>query len=186
MLVVGWVAATVAAVGVAWGGVNLVTGRVVEPLPPTLAAPPGPSPTTPGEPIADTPTTDAPSTAAPTPTPATSPSVRPTPSSTTPSPTPTPTATSSPAPTSSPTLAAPAAAETRSYTLVGGSVVLRFEPGVVTVVSASPAQGFTQKIEGNGTAEVEVEFRSATHRSEVKGKWENGPRDEVDEDAEDD
>lgn len=74
----------------------------------------------------------------------------------------------------------------RSYALVGGTATLRFEPGRVSVVAAEPAQGFTVKVEGNGTDEVRVEFENDEHRSRVDGWWEDGPRDQVDEDGRDD
>lgn len=85
--------------------------------------------------------------------------------------------TSSPAPSGG---ADTVAATTRQYTLVGGSVALRFSPAGVTVLWATPNAGFeAQPIEpehGNG---VKVEFRSETHRSRVDGWWDGGPQDEV-------
>lgn len=73
-------------------------------------------------------------------------------------------------------------ASIRSYSLVGGTVTLRFSSSAVTVQEATPRPGYSVEVEpthGNG---VRVEFRSGDRRSRVTGWWENGPRDEVDED----
>lgn len=191
LVVAGWVAATVAVTGVAVAGVQIVSSRVVEPLPPIAAADPSvpPSPT--------------PSASDPSPTPlvidptvsesldpgqTVSPRPTTTPPRATSSPSPTATPTTSPSPTSSPTSSpAPAASELRSYSVVGGSVTLRFSPGKVEVVSVQPNPGFSVDIEGDGTAEASVKLESEDHESRVKGWWEagHGPRDEVREDAED-
>lgn len=72
--------------------------------------------------------------------------------------------------------------ELRSYQVVGGSVTLRFSPAKVEVVSVSPNPGFRVEIEDEGY-ELRVDFESETHRSRVKGWWENGPRDEVKEES---
>lgn len=154
-LVVGWIAATAAAVGIAYAGVSSVAGGVVDPLPPTAGLLPTASPD-------------------PTPSPTD-------PTSTAPGPT-------SPAPTDRPssdpdTEGATPRAEVRSYALVGGSATLRYEPGRVSVVTAEPRQGFTVEVEGDGTAEVRVEFDSDAHRSRLRGAWEGGPRDRIEEDA---
>lgn len=79
------------------------------------------------------------------------------------------------------TTAPPAApdAETRTYSVEGGTVSLRFASTGVTVVFANPAAGFDVEVEpehGNG---VGVEFESETHRSRVDGWWEGGPVDRV-------
>ncbi len=134
-VVLGWVAATAAAIAVAYAGVSTVAGDVVEPLPAGIVPQPTTTPTTPASPSPDL-----------------EPSV------------------------------SPSASQVRSYALVGGSATLRYEPGRVTVVSAEPAQGFTVEVEGNGTAEVRVEFDSDDHRSRLRGSWEGGPRERVEED----
>lgn len=162
-LVVGWLAATLVAVGIAYGGVNAVAGRVVDPLPPTLALP----------------SNDAAAAATP------SPSAAPSPSSTPAGPTSSPSTTASgapgaPATEAPPVQPAPATATSRSYALTGGTVTLRFEPDRVTVVAAEPAQGFRLEVEGNGTAEVRVEFEGDDHRSRLRGWWDGGPADRVD------
>lgn len=161
-LVVGWLAATAAAVGIAYAGVGAVAGGVVDPLPPTtgtpVAGPPGRSPSPTASPLATTPPAD------------------PGPVATEPSP-----------PAASPGPSAPTpvttTAEVRSYALVGGSATLRYEPGRVTVVTAEPRQGFIVEVEGDGTVEVRVEFDGDEHRSRLRGAWEDGPRDRVEEDA---
>lgn len=175
LAILGWVAATLVAVGVAHGGVSAVAGRVVDPLPPTLGL----------QSVAErTDATIEPSSPSPSPRP----------------PTPSPTTTASAAPTSRPSASpsppppdpetsieptpAPEGA-TRSYALVGGSATLRFQPGRVTVVAAEPAQGFRMEVEGNGTAELRVEFDSDAHRSRLRGWWEGGARDRIDEDVRD-
>ncbi|MGK2947366.1 MAG: hypothetical protein ACSLFP_02235 [Acidimicrobiales bacterium] len=87
---------------------------------------------------------------------------------------------SPPTPTTTPP--APAGAETRTYSLIGGTATLRFTPAGVTVVTAIPKAGFSVKVEpehGNG---VQVEFESDDHRSRVDASWANGPVDEVRED----
>lgn len=191
LVVAGWVTATVAVTGVAVAGVQIVSSRVVEPLPPIAAADPS------------TPPSPTPSVSDPSPTPlvidptvSESPdpgqTVSPRPRTTPPRPTSSPSPTSTPTPTTSPTDDdddddEPAASELRSYSVVGGSVTLRFSPGKVEVVSVQPNPGFSVDIEGDGTAEASVKLESESHESRVKGWWEagHGPRDEVREDADD-
>lgn len=171
IVVLGWLAATAAAIAVAYAGVSAVAGRVVDPLPATLGFQSADG--TPSDGL--TPNASETGVA-----PASVPSG--TPDATSPSPSGT--AGSSP-PSTAPTQAPAqlAAAEVRSYPLVGGNVTLRYEPGRVTVVSADAAQGFIQEIDGNGTAQVTVEFESDGHRSRLRGEWrDGGPRDRVEED----
>lgn len=168
VLVVSWLAATAVAVAVAWAGVRLVAAQVVEPLPVAIsevtAAPspsespsPGPGPTA-------TPT-DAPSAQEPE--------------------GPRPTSTGTPAPTSPPDDGAPRAVpETRTYSLVGGTVTIEFTSGAVRVVQATPKNGFTRKVEQESTTDVKVEFRSERHRSRLDAWWSSGPRYEIEEEAE--
>ena len=156
LAVLGWAAATAAAVAVAHVGVDAVAGRVVDPLPPAVdvadrTAPPTDAPAAdPGEPARSSPSDDP----------------------------------ASERETSSPTPSA-AAVEVRSYALVGGTTTLRFESGRVTVVSAEPAPGFVMDVEGDGTTEVRVEFEGQDHRSRLRGAWDGGPHDRVDEDIRD-
>jgi hypothetical protein len=192
MLVLGWLAATLVAVGVAWGGVQMVSGRVVRPLPLTaLTTSPGPSPTVGSETPRPSPSSPSPTrTAEPgdsaSPSPLTGPSETSAPPTSAPPATPdgTGTTTAPTSPVSSPEQTPAAEPEVRSYELVGGSVTLRFEPGAVTIVKAVPRSGFRLKMEGSGSNEATVEFEGEEHHSKVKGWWENGPRDRVEEDAE--
>lgn len=181
--VAAWVAAGVGAVALATAGVsmvgNQVTGSRPSPLsadevrselvaeeatttttlPGTSTSVPGAVGTTPGgEPVTTTPTppvTSSPGTTAPG------------------SPTTTPPTTSPPPP--------PPAAETRTYTLVGGTATLRFSPDGATVVVASPNAGFAVDVEPTHDNGVRVELRSDSHRSRVEGWWDGGPRDQVEE-----
>jgi hypothetical protein len=149
-----WAAAAVVAVVLAWQGVGIVTRQVTEDRPQSLSA---------GE------VGDLASQANPAPDPSAS-----TTSTTAPAP-----------PTTAPpaTTGTAAAAETRTYNVVGGSVTLRFAPEGVTVVLATPNPGFAVAVEpehGNG---VKVEFDGDSHRSRVDGWWESGPHERVREDA---
>lgn len=68
---------------------------------------------------------------------------------------------------------------TRTYSLVGGTAILRFAPTGVTVVTATPNHGYSVDVEqehGNG---VKVEFESDAHESRVDGWWADGPVDRV-------
>jgi hypothetical protein len=76
-------------------------------------------------------------------------------------------------------------ATTRSYDLIGGTVTLRFSPDGVTVVVATPAPGFSVELGGSHDTGKKVEFEGEGHRSEVEGWWDDGPQDEVREDADD-
>lgn len=78
---------------------------------------------------------------------------------------------------------APAQAETRTVSVVGGSAALRFADDRVAVLWATPSAGFTADIEdGAGQAEARVDFRSPDHRSRIKGEWQDGrPSVEVEE-----
>ncbi|MBY5163124.1 hypothetical protein [Salsipaludibacter albus] len=181
LLVLAWLAVTTAAIGVAWAGVQIVSTRVVEPLPPEALAVASGS----GGPSA-TPT-DGPGTALPTspgrdpgsPPPSAADTAAPTPGTTQDPPPPEP----STAPTD---VATTAVGELRSYRVVGGSVTLRFAPGQVTVVAAVPSDDdFDLDLSGNGTARATVEFESDDHRSRVHGWWDDGPVDRVDEDDRD-
>jgi hypothetical protein len=67
----------------------------------------------------------------------------------------------------------------------GGVVTLRFAPSGVTVLGASPNEGFvveSQPDRGNG---VRVEFESEDHESRVVAWWDGGPQVEVREDGQD-
>lgn len=83
------------------------------------------------------------------------------------------TGTTSPAPSST----------TRTYTLVGGSASVRFEPGKVTVLWATPNSGYEVDVETYAPDRVEVRFRSESHESELTAWWDGGPRDAIEEEA---
>lgn len=85
-----------------------------------------------------------------------------------------------------PPATAASAAETRTYNLVGGTVSLRFAATGVTVVFANPGPGFTVDSEPENVNGVKVEFESETHRSRVDGWWDNGPLDRVREEPDED
>jgi hypothetical protein len=77
------------------------------------------------------------------------------------------------------------AATTETYRMVGGVVTLRFTPAGVTVLGATPNQGFTVDSEpehGNG---VKVEFESDGHESRIDGWWDGGPQVRRQEDGQD-
>ncbi len=87
------------------------------------------------------------------------------------------TSTSAPPPGGSTTTTAgpPADATTKTYPLVGGTVTLRFSAAGVSVVAATPNQGFDVDWEpehGNG---VRVEFESDQHESRIDAWWDGGP-----------
>lgn len=76
--------------------------------------------------------------------------------------------------------------ELRTYALIGGTATLRFSPAGVTVVTANPNPGYKVEVEpayGNG---VEVSFETDHHKSKVEGWWDGGPRDQVEEEADED
>ncbi len=66
------------------------------------------------------------------------------------------------------------ATTTQTYTLIGGSVTLSIGNGEVWVVSAVAAPGFRTEIEKAGPVEVEVEFESNDHKSELSAHLEQG------------
>lgn len=74
-------------------------------------------------------------------------------------------------------------AETRTYNTVGGSATIRFEPGRVSLVSATPAVGFGAQLVQEMPTELYIRFQSESHESKIEAKWENGPRDSVEEES---
>ena len=192
----GWVVAAVAAVLLAWLGVNRVgtgiTDRHARPLTADEARAalgtvpgaggsrpaPGPGPSPGGNAGGGATTTTAP----PRPTPTTAPR----PPATTPSSPPTtrPSAPATPAPNPSPT---PTPTPTtsgavRTYNLIGGSATLRFDPsGKVTVVWANPNPGYRVEVDDRSDGGVRVRFDGNSHRSQVEAWWDTGPHDQVEE-----
>lgn len=108
------------------------------------------------------------------------------PTSTTAAPTPTttgpPTTTAPPTTVPAPTTTQPEGA-TETFVLVGGTTSVRYEAGDVTVLWATPNDGFTVDIEPESPG-WKVEFRSDTHRSRVDVWWSNGPQSEIREEPE--
>ena len=85
--------------------------------------------------------------------------------------------------TSTPSAGAPSTSigrETRTYNLTGGSVSVRFSPSGVTLLSATPHDGFEVDIDAG--ERLRVEFESDTHESRLEAWWQAGPRQEVEED----
>lgn len=179
-LVLAWMAAAAVAVAVASWGVALVGRSVTEDRPAALASAEVEERLSE---VAATASTTSSTSSTPPPAGETTTPAGPAGPATT-APRPSPTTTVAPPPAPAPTTVAPApapVAETRTYTLVGGTASLRFEPSGVTVVFANPAQGFDVEFEpehGNG---VRVEFESGTHESRLDGWWDGGPRERKEE-----
>ena len=88
-------------------------------------------------------------------------------------------ATSMPATTTA-TTPQPEQFETKTFPLVGGVTSIRFSPSETKVLWATPNPGFEVRIEPESDG-VKVEFRSDDHRSRLDAWWENGPRHEIQE-----
>lgn len=58
----------------------------------------------------------------------------------------------------------------------GGTVTVRYKPGIVEYLSAAPNTGFTLEIEQQ-SPEVEVEFKSSDVEIEVRVRWDDGKLD---------
>lgn len=167
VLALTWVAATVAAIALAWAGVSLVADQVVQPVRPStvteaLAASPSPTP---------------------------SPVVTPAPTtSSSPSSEATPTATPSAAPASDDRgEGGQGEAVVRTHQLVGGRVTIEYTADAVRIlVPAEPADGFRVEVDRRGPTELRIEFTSETHRSRLDAWWDGGARFEIDEDERDD
>ncbi len=155
---------TTAATPVAVGGDQLA-GPGASPAGPTTTGPERPATTTTEtSPRPSSTTTTAPATPAGT----TSTSAPSSPSSTTAATTSSTTTTRT---TSTTTAAAPA---TRGYQLRGGSVVIEYVPGRVTLKSASPKAGYQMEIHDRGPDEVEVRFESGNGDSRFEAHWSGG------------
>jgi len=74
----------------------------------------------------------------------------------------------------------------RIYQLEGGSVAVRFQDNAAHLLWATPNrdEGFTvdQAEENGGT--VDVRFRNDDHESRLRAYWDDGPRDEIEENSE--
>jgi len=71
------------------------------------------------------------------------------------------------------TTAAPAT-QTSSYTLTGGTVTISHSPGVVNLVGASPASGYSTEVKHAGPKEVKVVFTSGERSSKFSAEWKSG------------
>lgn len=181
-----WLLAAVVAVAVAWQGVGIVTRNVTDDRPASLAASEvrelaaEPDATTTTTSVASPSSVPPAATSTSAPVPAVTPAARPTATTSSPPTTAAPPVTSAPPTTATATTATTAApAETRTYNVVGGSVALRFSPEGVTVVWATPNDGFEVEVEPENVNGVQVEFESESHRSRVDGWWDGGPQDRV-------
>ena len=101
------------------------------------------------------------------------------------------TTTADPPATTTTTTAAPVTTTTdpvsySTHDLIGGTVVLAFGNGEVSLVSATPRPGFSVDPEHTGPKEVEVKFESNDHKSKLEADIENGElRVDVDEEPHD-
>jgi hypothetical protein len=77
-------------------------------------------------------------------------------------------------PTSSPTTIVPPAPVTKTYSSAGGRITVRFAGGRLTLVSKSPAVGYTAEVHTQQPDDVEVRFRSADREWRVRVRVENG------------
>jgi len=176
LLAVAWVVVAAVALGVAWRGVRIVDEHVTESRPAPLTSreiqerASAPATATPAD--ATTTTTSASGPAPTVTTAATSPTV----STQQPAP---PRATTTTAPRTTTTTRPPAPAETRTYSVTGGSASLRFSPSGVTVLWANPNPGYDVHVESENENGVKVTFESSSHRSRIDGWWDGGPQDRV-------
>jgi hypothetical protein len=78
---------------------------------------------------------------------------------------------------------APAPFVDRIYELQGGRVAVRFQDAAAHLLWATPNadEGFTidQAQDDGGT--VDVRFRNDEHESRLRAYWDNGPREEIEE-----
>lgn len=175
-IVVGWLVATLAAVGVASLAVGLVAERADErsvQVPVALVGPAGasatslvPPTTAPPTGGAASPPTTPPSTAAP---PPTTGSTQPTPalpSTTTTLPVP-------PSTTSTTTVASPL--ERGTFVVTGGQVTAACtDPDTIELLGAVPAPGYSVSIESSGASQVKVEFEQGETENEIELRCDDG------------
>lgn len=63
---------------------------------------------------------------------------------------------------------------TQSFSKAGGVVTMRCDGNTASLVSATPAQGYTVKVADAGPEQIEVAFTSPAHDSEFHGQCVNG------------
>jgi hypothetical protein len=75
-----------------------------------------------------------------------------------------------------PSSSVPSGGSTAPQTVVtvGGSVTVRSDNGVITIVSVSPAPGFAVNEQSSAGTQAEVDFRSDTHRSKLTFRLSGG------------
>jgi hypothetical protein len=180
MFVLGWAAASVLSAAVAWAAVGIVRDAVTdrpselssgavaaagtvsgETTTPSDAPSSGETGPTTGAPSTDPPsivttTTDAPSTTSATEPPETK--------TTTPPP---------PPPTTQPE----DEWTTKSYSMRGGTVSIRYRQGEVRLQGAVPAPGYEADIDHEGPDEVRVTFDGDEHETEFRARWRDGQLD---------
>ena len=156
--VLAWFLATGAAVTLSWWGVHTVLAG-------TAYDPPRALPLTAGETTTAQESRPLPSTTA-------------RPSRSSPAPAPRPSATASPEPSRTPAPAAPpgnaSAGTVRSYDTDGGHVVLDLGKTSATLVSATPATGWSVQV-WKTESWIRVEFASGADRVTVFCTWHDGP-----------
>ena len=62
----------------------------------------------------------------------------------------------------------------RSFSTVGGDVVVRYRPGEVILQTATPAPGFAAEIDESGPPTVALEFESDDAKVEFSASWLDG------------
>ncbi|MFK4110706.1 hypothetical protein [Streptomyces sp. NPDC002176] len=158
--VLAWLLATAAATTLSWWGVHTVMAG-------TAYDPPRAVPITAAEAAAHASTRPP---APPTPTPR---RPTPTPRRTTPPPSPTPTRTT-PAPTPTPPPPTTPSGDVKAYDTGGGRAVFDLGPVSATLVSATPATGWSMQVFKTETW-IRVEFSRSTDRVTVFCDWHDGP-----------
>lgn len=58
--------------------------------------------------------------------------------------------------------------------MIGGTITIEYGNGEVVLISAVPKAGFATEIDSSGPSEVDVDFRSETHRSKFDASMSNG------------
>lgn len=109
----------------------------------------------------------------------------PTPAPTTPSPTPTPAPTATPGPTTPPA----ASPVVRAWDVSGGQVAAQCDGAAITLVYATPLDGWSVEVKGSGPEQVEVELRQGELETKVRATCVDGvptPTVESDDDDQDD
>lgn len=172
-----WLAATALSVMIASAAVAGIRDRVVE-TPVAIGLPTTTSTTAPPDTVTSPSTSEGPTTTFPPTTSATTSTAEPPPVTVTTVVDSSVTTTTAP-PVTTTTTAPPQTTTTiavahKTYTMIGGTVVLAIGNGEVTLVSATPHPGFSADYEHTGPVEVEIKFVSGDHKSKLEAHWEGG------------